>query len=165
MWRENTRFATLCIYDDTFIGGERGEPALLVHRTRSMKSSRSVSIFLSLRRPLCLATRNDNAYVITRDFTLLFSTRRFLCFLFRVFCSFSSRGGKKITDARIEKRALLLEQQLANKRRSRSKERRIKKTERQRRITNGFPCVCVCVCVCVCLIEVNEEQKKKKKFY
>lgn len=148
MWRENTRFATLCIYDDTFIGGEGGEPALLVHRTRSMKSSRSVSIFFSLRRPLCLATRNDNAYVITRDFTSFFHTSVSLFFCLGFLQFLVPVGGKRLLTLALKSARFCSNNNSQTKEEAdRKRDGSKRQSDRDELRTVFRACVCVCVCV------------------
>ena len=147
------RFANSFIYDDAFIVEEGAELSLLVHRTRSIKSSLSVSVYLSRRRPLSASHRE------TRQHNIFF--RQHQLFFCLGFCSFSSSGGEKrlLTTRRIEKRALLLEQQLANTRRKPIE----RETDQKDRATEtNYKQFSVCVCVCVCLIEVN---KRRRSFY
>jgi hypothetical protein len=141
------RFANSFIYDDAFIVEEGAELSLLVHRTRSIKSSLSVSVYLSRRRPLSASHRETRQH---NNNTLEFFFGNHQLFFCLGFCSFSSSGGEKrlLTTRRIEKRALLLEQQLANKRRK-PIERETDQKDRATETNYKQFSVCVCVCVCV----------------
>ena len=72
------RFANSCIYDDAFNVEEGAELALLVHRTRSIKSSLSVSVYLSRRRPLSASQPQDDNTIINPPHFLLFRVLQFL---------------------------------------------------------------------------------------